>query len=366
MTSSPTHHLAPTDLPQGALRTIGSVLCRMVIPGWVLAGATYKLVEMNPKLLPPVVLSVLETVAGNLKLPVTDVYDPALRLIVTAEIALVLIMIFAARISRVVAVGLMFFFCAILVQILLSKGASCGCFGKAGPPPWVMLVIDGALLLGALLIPNRRSTMRCVPTLMTIVGSTMVGAGVAFMAPGLNAIEIPDRLPADGTPTDVLPPPVDPTPPAVTNGASETRAWPPMPKQIQPYYNFEPEKWLGTPLDSQPMALLMTNLSVNPNSGRWHLIFIREDCDHCHHLLEKYFIGPLKTPAITVVVPDATGAPMENPCTECAKTALVRVGNAPMYLITTPVLMTIQDGKVISICADTEDAEQVRQTLNAK
>jgi hypothetical protein len=262
-------------------------------------------------------------------------------------------------------------FCALLAQILLSGGSSCGCFGSNGPHPGVMLGIDATMLACAILLPTRRSYMKCVPTLLVIVGATVVSSIVAFAVPGRGAVSMPDppatTNPADppaNTPPATTPPAT--TPPATTPPATaEVKPWPPMPGTIQPYYNFEAKDWLGKRLDSQEMALLMTSTPINPNAGRLHIVFMRDDCDHCHKLLETYFGGKLQTPVLSIAIPDATGTPLPNPCKECAKTSLVKVGSAPIYMITTPVLMTVKDGVVISICADTEKAEEVRKTLDA-
>ena len=115
------------------------------------------------------------------------------------------------------------------------------------------------------------------------------------------------------------------------------------------------------------MALIIQRpLPVNPNAGRMHVVFIREDCDHCHELLNSYFSGKLGTPTMCVVVPDATGELLENPCTECTKATLPGGGRIT-YVFTTPVLLTLQDGVVVGVCQGPEidKPEAVRATLNA-
>ena len=41
-------------------------ICRLAVPLWLLAGAIYKLIERNPKLLPPPVFSVVQSMDGFL------------------------------------------------------------------------------------------------------------------------------------------------------------------------------------------------------------------------------------------------------------------------------------------------------------
>lgn len=389
--------------PCSPLHLAGSLLCRIIVPLWLLAGAIFKLVEMNPKLLPPQVLAVVEWFASVVGTGKAQAYAPALRLIVGTEVALALVMILAPRLSRLVAGLVLALFCTLLTMILFSKGGSCGCFGAKGPSPAVMLSIDGAMLLGVLLLPNGKPC--CGPkhfkgTLIAIGVALVAGGVVALAAPQPKVMQLPDSSEpgsdlgsgsdagssgASGT-TSTPEPPDSGAGAASSSGATSGDAagataagtsgaasgtpsnvipWPGMPATAQPYYVFEPSEWLNTRFDSHEMARLIQGLTINPNQGRLHVVFMREDCDHCHKLLENHFRGALTTPALTVVIPDSTGRPLPNPCDACAKAKFFMTGGQPIYMVTTPVLMTLQDGVVIAICADADDDDQIVQTLEA-
>jgi hypothetical protein len=138
-----------------------------------------------------------------------------------------------------------------------------------------------------------------------------------------------------------------------------------MPATAKPWYAPEFEKWKGQRLDAQELMLLLPRpIPVDLNSGRHHVVFIREDCDHCHELLTKYFSGTtLSAPTLTIAIPDATGELLENPCTECTKTTMPK---GITYVFSTPALLTVQDGVVVGVCTDADDANKVRAALNAK
>jgi hypothetical protein len=104
-------------------------------------------------------------------------------------------------------------------------------------------------------------------------------------------------------------------------------------------------------------------MPVNLNEGRHHVVLMREDCDHCHELLMRYFGSELPAPTVAISVPDATGEPLENPCTQCTATAFPK---GITYVFSTPVLLTVQDGVVVGVCTDSEDAEAVRAAIGAR
>jgi hypothetical protein len=367
----------------------GAVVVRIVVPLWLGAGAFMKLQSMNPKLLPPPVLSVVERAAGAIGQPVTDVYDPALRLIITAEIALALMMVLAPKVSRFIAVAVLTLFCAILASVLMKGSASCGCFGAGGPPPWVILIVDGALLLAALALPfpTRRYSWSASAGVAT--AAVVLGGAVAWTAPGIGptAIETPHDHDTVAAPASDQPAPDGPPSGGLTDSGDSGTArtagsgaaaagtapvsgpapWPRPPATARPYYDADFKSWVGKRLDQQELPLLIQQpLPLNPNAGRLHIVFMREDCEHCHELLETYFSLPkLETPTLAVVVPDATGQPLMNPCTDCKNASLIKGGI--IWMFTTPVLVTVQDGIVVGVCeaTDADKPEAVRAALNA-
>ena len=371
---------APASARPGTLA--GTVLCRLVVPAWILAGASFKLWERNPQLLPKPVTDVTDFVfVRTLGIPRETYLEPAMRFMIVFEIMAALLMIVApVQAARSLGISLLSLFCIILGVLLASGAASCGCFGASGPSPAWMLGIDGALLLGMLVLRPRGR--RLPPAeLGRKFGSVMfvpllIGLGIAYGVPQRAAVVLDDGGAATAKTTEVTKPtettkPADVTkvPDTVTSTEPSppriaTAPWPPQPATAKPWYAPEFDGWKGKRLDSQELMLLVQRpLPANLNSGRHHVVFMREDCDHCHELLLKYFSGKLETPVTSIAVPDATGELLENPCTECGKAVLPK---GITYVFSTPVLLTVQDGMVVGVCTNADDAALVRAALNAK
>src|SRR5688572_15908929 len=85
---------------------------------WVLTGASYKLFSGSPNDLPPVVR---EFFLGA---------DLTFRLAIAIELSIALIAILRPRTGWVLLALQLAVFLAILVQLMLSGEASCGCFGS--------------------------------------------------------------------------------------------------------------------------------------------------------------------------------------------------------------------------------------------
>ena len=364
-------------------------VCRLAIPLWLLAGAIYKLIARNPKLLPPPVLSFVQSMDGLFWLTGTAWLDTATRLIILGEFVLVAAMLCMPRLARSIAIAVLSLFCVILLLMILpefQKGGfaqaikgSCGCFGASGPNPVMMLGIDSTLLVLALLSKRTRQSpeLSIRSGLPSCALLCMVSLCVVSLVPNRAEIEMPtDFAQEESNHSAVSPTPATPVPTPATNldttPASATitptpvivptLAWPGFPKQAAPYYVPEFAKWVGTRLDTQDLARLMTPAPpTSINTGTWFVMFYREDCEHCHELLQKYFSGPLKTPTLTIAIPDTDpAASLEMPCSECQQRKLFK---GPDYVLTTPVLLKVVDGIVTIVVTDPEDHAAVERCL---
>ena len=334
----------------------GTILVRVIVPLWVLAGATVKLWTFNPALLPEPILDLVKNTAGLFG--VSDLgwwLEMWLRFFIGAEFAAVLIMITSPKLARLVASFLLAVFLAVLVATMAKAAqrdgisaiwsGSCGCFGSASPPPIGMFLIDGAMLIGVIFLRPR------------------TGGGLRPVAAGLSIIA--GFALAFGRPTPVItleptPVPIDPTP--ASNDASS--GWGDPPSSLEPFYFTEFSEWVGTPLASQPLAQLISRpLPEGIEEDRFHLVFYRADCEHCHTLLDDFFSGPLSTPTIAVEIPDGDPtADLGMPCEECL---LHELPEGTQYVVTTPVLLTIEAGVVLAACEDTDDQALVADPLAA-
>ena len=355
----------------------GTLLARVIVPLWIIAGGAVKLWERNPQLLPKPVTDVTDWLfVSGMGIPRERYLDPAMRAMVATEFAIALVMMLGpVRVARWLGASVLGLFCLILGILIASGAAQCGCFGASGPSPTVMIAIDGALLAGLLFLPPaERASTAATPVLSVLrLGAIAVaiGAAVAFLVPQKAAVVLDNVAAAPPAPPTPAPTPSPepvatlpaPTPPPAPPAAATSRPWPAMPATAQPWYAPEFETWKGKRLDEQEVMLIIRPLPVNLNEGRHHVVLMREDCDHCHELLLRYFGGTLPAPTISIAVPDASGEPLENPCMQCTKAAFPK---GITYVFSTPVLLTVQDGVVVGVCTNSEDAEAVRAAIGAR
>jgi hypothetical protein len=157
------------------------------------------------------------------------------------------------------------------------------------------------------------------------------------------------------------------TSPAATTPPATAKPWPNAPAQLQPYYLPQFEQWVGKPLRDQPVAALITRpIPADLEKGRWVLMFFREDCEHCHAVLDRHFTPKVPLPTLLVAVPDADpAASLPNPCSECQVRTLPK---GPDWVIGTPVLLLVNDGvvKMVVSGTDAEDPAKVQAMLDAR
>ena len=347
---------SPTS-PATARGLSGSILVRLVIPAWVLVGALVKFWTFNPALLPEPILDLVKDSARLFGVSNLGWWlEMWLRFFIGAEFAAVLIMLVSPRLARMVASFLLTVFLAVLVATMAKSAqrdglsaiwsGSCGCFGSASPPPIGMFLIDGAMLLGVIFLrPRPTNGPGLRPILVGL--SILAGFGLAF-----------------GRPTPVITLEPMPVPEQPVTALPSNPDWGEAPETLEPFYFTEFPEWVGTKLSSQPIARLISRpLPDWIDEGRFHLVFHRADCENCHALLDDFFSGPLDTPVIAVEIPDSDpAAALGMPCDECL---IHELPSGTQYVLTTPVLLTVENGMVIGACENTDDHAQVAATIAA-
>ena len=121
-----------TDAPR-PLSPVATLLVRVLVPGWIIAGAAFKLWERNPQLLPKPVTDVTDLVFVRMLGMARERYlDPAMRGMIAIELTAALAMIVGPpALARRGGITLLSLFCTILIVLLASGAASCGCFGAS-------------------------------------------------------------------------------------------------------------------------------------------------------------------------------------------------------------------------------------------
>lgn len=153
---------------------LGLALCRLVVPGWVLMAAVVTLVVANPQTLPP---KTILAGAEYLGLPL----DLLLATLVAVVFMAVAVMLAVGHLARPAAVITLIALCVVLVcEIVMGNSATSGFLAGYSPPPGIMLGVNGALLLGVLLL-DPTSVIRSCP------GRTPVMAAIMLSAVGVVA-----------------------------------------------------------------------------------------------------------------------------------------------------------------------------------
>lgn len=167
-------------------------------------------------------------------------------------------------------------------------------------------------------------------------------------------VDKPDQVAA------VLGAPSAPPPPTVE--AQPKRTWLGPPQKFAPFYIAEFAKALGKPFAEDSFARTLSGTPpADLLSGRWIIVFYREDCDHCHELLGTYFTGKLPVRTLAISIPDADpSAILDNPCDECVKMSLAK---GPNYVIGTPVVLAINDGLIECVVENAEDIPALEACL---
>ncbi len=339
----------------------GTILVRIVVPLWVLAGAAVKLGTFNPALLPEPILDLVRSSAGVLGIENLGWWlEMSLRFFVAVEFAAVIVMVAAPRFARFTASFLLTVFLAVLVATMALSArrdgisaiwsGSCGCFGSASPPPIGMFGLDLALLLGVVFL-RPRSTPATPWRYWVLPLAVVLGFGVAYGRPKpVIVIEIEPEEPAEIASSSPVPP--------------APASWGDIPTEVEPFYAPEFGTWVGTPLVEHELARLVSRpLPTWIETGRFHLVLYRADCEHCHELLDAHFSGELSTPVMAVEIPDADpDNALSMPCLDCR---LHQLPAGPNYVLTTPVLMTVENGVVIGVCEGDDPAEIVA-TIDAR
>lgn len=356
--------------PSHRAKVAGTVICRVIVPTWVFAGASFKLFERDPQLLPPPVLDVVRQVGSAIGADLPSFLMLSMRSMIAVEFAAVAVMVLFPKLSRLVAASILGLFLVVLSAVLwqgYQKGgwsgmmSDCGCFGSSGPPAPFMFLIDAILLAGVLAfrVPMSAHWPRIERKMIGITTAVAVAGGVvAFAVPNRAFVAPPDEGETSNA-TGVAA--------GGTGAGSETSGnpWAAPKPPPEPYYFTNFADWVGKPLFSQPLARQISRpLPEGFGSGRWHIVLYRADCEHCHALLEEHFAGSLETPVLAVEVPDTDPAgDLGMPCGECD---LAQFTKGPQYVLTTPVLLTVVDGQVVCACEDVDDLARLAECLDAR
>ena len=380
------HETVPTAHARSTF--FGALLCRLIVPLWVLAGASFKLYERNPANLPSGIRATAKSMGW-------ENLDTLLRVLIGCELFAVAVMILLPRFARAMALFMLSSFCAILIWEIARQATKCGCFGSLPMKPWHMLVIDGTLLVLTIVFRySSRVPANASAALGGAAALAALGMAVAVSVPNPPAkqqtvMNVNDDGPpppspnADGPqpPTNATqpsnegpqppstqnqgagpqpgpqpaPPSVGPTPPSQgPTTASTDPTINPNPKPLpSSWYTQEMETWIAKPWRDLDIFQLMPRWPRDMDKGKRYIVFYSRTCEHCKQMLDEDLLTPLdglitlvQVPASRTLLTDPAGWPMPPHVETTLKAELLDLPLGPNWIITTPLVIAVKDGKV--------------------
>ena len=314
----------------------GFVLCRFVVPVWVLSGALFKLFEHTPRLLPEL------TVLKFGKWADLDLYL-FLAALIAIEFVAVAVMLLVGRLARPVAIAILGVFCAVLIgEMVQGNVESCGCLGAASPPPYVMLIIDGLLLAGVVVLgAGAPSTSKARWPVPAAAVAAVVGIAVSFIVVMSASRAVPPPLPVNGDNGDNGDNLVSDDPTVNTGHMLPTQGWWVTPADIS--------DWVGMPWRKVPLVQFMRTWPKDMDTAVRYMVFYSRTCDHCQEMFDRDLTDPaLGSMTVAVEVPESKTL-LTSPDAWFMPSTEVEHLSLPLgydWIMTTPVTLRIENGIV--------------------
>ena len=322
---------------------IGYLLTRIVVPLWIFIGAIFKLMETSPRTLPKI--SILNPAAHY----EINLYW-LLAILISLEFLAVCIMVFLKPFARAMAIFMLGSFCLILLNEIRGGATSCGCLGTFSPSPWMMLSIDGLMLLG---------TVACASKPSKTLYPSRWSFGLALIGIFLGtAVSFAVLIPAGRVPDAMQPESNNENDSPGAEVPSDFRVNP-NPKPLQGYWYVENiEEWIGKPWREVELFHTMPKWPVGLDQGERYIVFYSRTCDHCEDMFWNDLIKPYDPPVIAIEIPvdkETLTAPnaWELPMTNCV---LMNLPVGTDWIITSPLVLRIENGTVT--CAEEGDHKE--------
>ena len=136
-------------------------------------------------------------------------------------------------------------------------------------------------------------------------------------------------------------------------------------------HDFEPDDWPGIPLQETGLIEHVPALgALTQYGGPTVIAFYTPHCNVCHDFFDEHVPGVPDGQVIAIKVPPATGVapvdsdlPEEVDCSKCTRLTLPR---GPIWLIQSPLVLAVVDGKVTCVAQhfqEEEMAECIKTTM---
>ncbi|GEM_PF-1446902 len=297
----------PAGVPSGARPILIIAAC------WVAAGALFKLFAGTPADLPPTIQDF-------------PLLRPAwsFRLAIGIELSIVMLAFLRPHWGAKLLIAMFVAFDLLLLQMMQSGDASCGCFGSKVPiEPWLMMLIDSTLLAGLLLCrswkvgPDQKPGLSKLLPLFAIVGIyPWFKFTEAQVTRTVDAESGEETLSVDTTGAD--------------------------------WAHFIVSDWEGEMIhDLDLIGFLEDPSVVDQFPPPAHVILYRRSCEHCKEHFEQLLVTPIvDRPVILIEIPENEGDEVTDVVSAVKPQAFMELRLKPLgrgYGITTPVTFDVDD-----------------------
>lgn len=311
---------------------IGCLLTRVLVPLWILTGATFKLFSQTPSTLPK--FTIFDPAAShNIDLGIL------LNVLIGLEFLAIGVIVFMPRLSRLMAGFMLGSFVLILSNELFQGAENCGCLGgKIKIHPGVMMGIDGALLLGVIFLPIIKDHgTKLMSGIVPAIAVTVLGFTASFgaMSMSLNRGEAPP------------PPIVNNDDKGVVQSDLAQDPCAAAPVQIA-FPNFwyvsgDINDWVGQCWNQIDLFKLIRQWPEDIAEGEKLVVLYRRDCDHCEAMFNNDFTGKITTPILAYHIP-VDSPNWSLPANHTAQ--LYDLSKETEWIITTPLVVKLVDGRI--------------------
>jgi ribosomal protein L34 len=286
----------------------GDRLVRFGIPLWIAGGALLKFFTGRPDELPALMS----------RLPVDQ--SALFLVVIAAELVIAAMIALHRGLARPLALAVLSVFMVVLVTQWATGSATCGCLGAAKIPTWVMIIIDGVLLAGVLLLPRRRGVPPATPARMYVLTavSVVLIAGV-FGGFHLGAARL----------------------------FRDHRAW----------LVLEPASWVGREFARTQLAGFMpmdaAGQAYSPRSFPeddqiW--VLYRRTCPHCHALFRERYatVSGRRIIAVDLSAPPGQDEPAGE-SVECPECVRMYASAGRDVVARVPIVIRVRAGIIVSV-----------------
>jgi len=349
---------------------VGLVLCRLVVPLWILAGVVFKLYSNTPSTLPGIITQTARDMGiglGNL-----------LYTLIGLEIFAIGVMVLIARFARPMAIFMLTGFCLILIGEMIRGADSCGCFGGAVTiKPWQMFIADATLLIAVALFPVSRPgadaqsdepspAPSLAGTAAVAVMLLVVGIGASFtLGRVMHPEQVqqvlddddPDELPGEQSGDDEEDR-AETSEAADTNERARAQRTPtrnPSPLSMPSFwYAEDTSAWIGKPWREVDLFQFMPRWPRDMDEGTRYVVFYNRTCEHCWEMFENDLTRDLGAPVVAIEVPHSRTTltspdawPMVPEEELVAVDQLMNLPLGPDWIIQSPMAIRIEDGRIV-------------------